>query len=45
MVAADPKLQECVVNTLCKICENDEYNRNILKKYIDKYGDVNDPYY
>jgi len=29
-----------VVSTLCKICEADDYNRQILKKYVEKFGEI-----
>ena len=40
LVNTDAKLSENVVNTLCKICETGDYNRSILKKYVEKYGEV-----
>ena len=40
LISEDADLQQSVMKTLCKICEADDYNRQILKKYIEKYGEV-----
>lgn len=36
--------RDIVANGIAKICSEDEYSRELVKKYIEKYGYVTYPY-
>lgn len=36
--------RDIVANAIMKICSEDEYSRELVKKYIEKYGSVTYPY-